>query len=120
MKVVTQLSRYKPLYSSVTFGAVGTTQERTVNTLKWIKEETDLTVMSHLTCIGATLGAMYSLLRDYMAKVIDNILALRGDPPKNVPDFDPAKGEFRYAGDLVQNTMNRSDSPSEIIEALGL
>jgi methylenetetrahydrofolate reductase (NADPH) len=102
MKVVRELSVFDPLYVSVTFGAGGTTQERTVNALKWIREETDLTVMSHLTCIGATRESIDSLLRDYQAMDIDNILALRGDPPKNVPDFDPTKGEFKYAGDLVR------------------
>lgn len=102
MRVVKDLSKYDPLYVSVTYGAGGTTQERTGNTLRWIKKETNLTVMSHLTCIGATRTSMDGLLRDYMAHSIDNILALRGDPPRNVADFDPAKGEFRYAKDLVE------------------
>ncbi len=102
MKVVKDLSAYAPLYVSVTYGAGGSTRERTRNTLTWIKEETDLTVMSHLTCIGATRTAVDLLLKDYQAHNIDNILALRGDPPKNVPDFDPAKGEFKYARDLVE------------------
>jgi methylenetetrahydrofolate reductase (NADPH) len=102
MAVVKELSTFNPLYISVTYGAGGTTQERTITTLQWIKEETDLTVMSHLTCIGATRGSMDELLRRYISMGIDNILALRGDPPRNVPDFDPSKGEFRYARDLVR------------------
>jgi methylenetetrahydrofolate reductase (NADPH) len=102
MKVVKDLSACDPLYVSVTYGAGGTTRDRTVNTLKWIKQETDLTVMSHLTCIGATRASMDALLRDCQDHGIDNILALRGDPPKNAPDFDPARGEFKYARDLVE------------------
>lgn len=102
MKVVKDLRRYDPLYVSVTYGAGGSTRERTSNTLKWIRDETDLTVMSHLTCIGATRESIDALLRDYMAAGIDNILALRGDPPRNVPDFDSSSGEFRYARDLVE------------------
>jgi methylenetetrahydrofolate reductase (NADPH) len=102
LAVVNALAAYDPLYVSVTYGAGGTTQERTVNTLKWIRQETDVTVMSHLTCIGATRASLDRLLQDYGAHGIDNILALRGDPPKNVPDFDAARGEFRYARDLVQ------------------
>ena len=102
MKVVKDLSAYDPLYVSVTYGAGGTTRDRTVNTLTWIKQETDLTVMSHLTCIGATRAAVNALLKEYRADGIDNILALRGDPPKNVPDFDPGRGEFKYARDLVE------------------
>ncbi len=101
MKIVKDLSVLSPLYVSVTYGAGGTTQDRTVNTLKWIKEETDLTVMSHLTCIGATRSSMNTLLREYQSQGIDNILALRGDPPKSVPDFDPRQGQFKYAKDLV-------------------
>ncbi len=102
MAVVKELSTFNPLYISVTYGAGGTTHERTITTLQWIKEETDLTVMSHLTCIGATRSSMDELLRRYISMGVDNILALRGDPPRNVPDFDPSKGEFRYARDLVR------------------
>lgn len=101
MKVVHELKKFDPMYVSVTFGAGGSTQDRTKNTLLWIKEETGLNVMSHLTCIGATTNSMDSLLRDYKENGIDNVLAMRGDPPKDVKDFDPAKGDFRYAKDLV-------------------
>lgn len=101
IEVVKTLRRFDPMYVSVTYGAGGSTQDRTLNTLKKIKGETDLTVMSHLTCIGATRGSMDSLLKEYITNGIDNILALRGDPPKDVKDFDPTKGEFKYAKDLV-------------------
>jgi methylenetetrahydrofolate reductase (NADPH) len=101
LKVVKDLNAFGPLYVSVTYGAGGTTRDRTINTLEWIKEETDLTVMSHLTCIGATKHSLDALLKEYQARGIDNILALRGDPPKNLPDFDPEQGEFQYAKDLV-------------------
>lgn len=101
MRTVNDLKRHNPLYVSVTYGPGGSTQDRTNHTLKWIRHETDLTVMSHLTCIGATRTSIDALLRDYMAHGIDNILAMRGDPPRNVPGFDLTKGEFRYAKDLV-------------------
>lgn len=102
MAVVRELRSFNPLYVSVTYGAGGTTQDRTYRTLLWLRNETDLTVMSHLTCIGATEKAMDELLRRYISVGVDNILALRGDPPKGVPDFDPLRGEFRYASDLVR------------------
>jgi methylenetetrahydrofolate reductase (NADPH) len=102
MKVVRELCQFDPLYVSVTYGAGGSTQERTVNTLKWIKQEAALNVMSHLTCIGSTRASLDRILSEYAAEGIDNILALRGDPPRNVPDFDIAKGEFRFARDLVK------------------
>jgi methylenetetrahydrofolate reductase (NADPH) len=102
MQVVKELSQYDPLYASVTYGAGGTTQERTKDVLYMLKQETELTLMSHLTCIGATSESMDRLLTDYKDHGIDNILALRGDPPPDVPDFDPTKGEFSYAIDLVK------------------
>jgi methylenetetrahydrofolate reductase (NADPH) len=106
MKVVNELKAFDPLYVSVTYGAGGTTQDRTLNTLKWISKETDLTVMSHLTCIGATKMSMSALLKEYQDSGIDNILALRGDPPMNRPDFDPTLGEFKYARNLVDFVKN--------------
>jgi methylenetetrahydrofolate reductase (NADPH) len=102
LQVVKELQRHKPMYASVTYGAGGTTQERTRDVLYLLRKETDLTLMSHLTCIGATRESMDELLRDYLEHGIDNILALRGDPPPDVPDFDPTKGEFSYAIDLVR------------------
>jgi len=101
MKVVQELSDFDPLYVSVTYGAGGTTQDRTFDALTWIKNEVDLTVMSHLTCIGATRASMSALLTKYQAVGIDNILALRGDPPRNAPQFSLDRGEFKYARDLV-------------------
>jgi methylenetetrahydrofolate reductase (NADPH) len=71
MKVVKDLAVYDPLYVSVTYGAGGTTRDRTVSTLKWIKQETDLSAMSHLTCIGATRASINALLRDYQDHGID-------------------------------------------------
>ncbi|MFN3480988.1 MAG: methylenetetrahydrofolate reductase [Thermodesulfovibrionales bacterium] len=68
MTVVRELSAFSPLYVSVTYGAGGTTQDRTYRTLRWLREETDLTVMSHLTCIGATKKALDELLKRYILK----------------------------------------------------
>ena len=103
MKVIHELRKYDPMYVSVTYGAGGSTQDRTKNTLMWIKEETDLTVMSHLTCIGATRESMDALLKDYMANGIDNILALRGDPPRDADDIESYyQGDFKNANDLVK------------------
>jgi methylenetetrahydrofolate reductase (NADPH) len=101
-KVIGDLREYNPLYVSVTYGAGGSTQDRTRDTLLMLKSETDLTLMSHLTSINTTEQEMHSILRDYIKNGIDNILALRGDPPKDTEGFDPTKGEFQYARDLVQ------------------
>jgi methylenetetrahydrofolate reductase (NADPH) len=101
MQVVRELTALAPLYVSMTYGAGGTTQDRTIAALKWISAEKGLTLMSHLTGIGATRESLGALLKEFRAVGIDNVLALRGDPPKNAPGFDPAAGDFKYARDLV-------------------
>lgn len=97
-----ELEPHGPLYASVTYGAGGSTQERTRETLYRLKEETGLTLMSHLTCVGARREDMDKLLRDYIDHGIDNILALRGDPPHDMYEFDRSAGDFSYARDLVE------------------
>ncbi len=101
VKVAQDLSRLGPLYASVSYGAGGTTRDSTLMALTWLREETSLNLMSHLTGIGATRESMDRLLRELQEIGVENILALRGDPPKSVPDFDPLAGEFRFARDLV-------------------
>jgi methylenetetrahydrofolate reductase (NADPH) len=101
MQVVRELTALAPLYVSMTYGAGGTTQDRTLAALKWIGAEKQLTLMSHLTGIGATKESLGALLKQFRAIGIDNILALRGDPPKNAQGFDPVAGDFKYARDLV-------------------
>jgi methylenetetrahydrofolate reductase (NADPH) len=101
MQVVRELTALAPLYVSMTYGAGGTTQDRTLAALKWIGAEKGLTLMSHLTGIGATKESLGAILEQFQAVGIDNILALRGDPPKNTPGFSPAAGDFKYARDLV-------------------
>lgn len=102
MAVVKELEAYKPIYASVTYGAGGSTQDRTRDTLLTLRKETGLNLMSHLTCIGAKKDAMDALLADYRENGIDNILALRGDPPHDMYEFDRTAGEFLYARDLVE------------------
>ncbi|MCL5023391.1 MAG: methylenetetrahydrofolate reductase [NAD(P)H] [Nitrospirae bacterium] len=101
MKVVNELRRYDPLFVSVTCSPGNLAHERTVDAITWMRQETDLTVMPHPTCIGATRESIDMVLRKYIKNGIDNILALRGDPPENVPDFHSETGEFAYAKDLV-------------------
>jgi len=101
MKAVHELRKYDPLFVSVTCSPGSITHERTVNAMTWLRQETDLTVMPHFTCIGATQASIDAVLREYIRLGIDNILALRGDLPRDIPGFDPAKGEFTHAKDLV-------------------
>ncbi|MHB8845538.1 MAG: methylenetetrahydrofolate reductase [NAD(P)H] [Nitrospirota bacterium] len=102
LEVVNDLKAFGPLYLSMTYGAGGTTQERTMNALGWIRSDNSLPLMSHLTGIGATRDSIGAIVDELEALGIDNILALRGDPPKNAPDLDAAKGEFPFARDLVE------------------
>ncbi len=98
---IAELKPLKPAYVSVTYGAGGSTREHTHNLVVRIQKETDLTVVSHLTCVGHTRDQMRAILERYCQNEVENILALRGDPPKGQADFaQPADG-FSYAADLV-------------------
>ncbi len=102
LEVVRELRACDPAYVSVTYGAGGSSRERTRDLLLRIGRETDLTVMSHLTGIGATREETDRLLRDYEDNGIENILALRGDPPKEASHFETSDGPFPHAKDLVR------------------
>ncbi len=98
---IADLMPLEPAYVSVTYGAGGTTRELTHELVVRLQTETDLTVVSHLTCVGATREETRALLERYRAHNIHNIMALRGDPPKNSAGFVHTEGGFRYAGELV-------------------
>lgn len=101
LETIANLMPLEPSYVSVTYGAGGTTRDRTHDLVVRIKEQTNITVVSHLTCVGSTRDEMYAILEKYQEAGIENILALRGDPPKGQADFvHPADG-FEYAADLV-------------------
>ncbi|AEE14003.1 Methylenetetrahydrofolate reductase (NAD(P)H) [Thermodesulfobium narugense DSM 14796] len=92
----------KPLFASITYGAGGTTQDKTFEIVKFVNSLKAFAVMPHLTCIGATKDSVNFLIKKYDDLGVFNILALRGDPPKNVENFDISKGEFKHAIDLVK------------------
>ncbi len=96
--VIEELGPLSPEYMSVTYGAGGTTQEKTLETVKYIQEQTNQAAAPHLTCIGATEESVTELLDTYAELGIKRIVALRGDLPSGM--MDP--GEFKYASDLVK------------------
>ena len=98
---ISDLRRLKPAYVSVTYGAGGSTRELTHSLVKRITRETDLTVVSHLTCIGSSRDEIGNLLQTYWSEGIRNIMALRGDPPRGEKNFEPHPDGFRYATELV-------------------
>jgi methylenetetrahydrofolate reductase (NADPH) len=96
--VIEELAPIQPEYISVTYGAGGTTQERTLETVKYIAQHTAFEAAPHLTCIGATQESVDHLLNEYAQLGVRRIVALRGDLPSGM--MDP--GEFKYASDLVK------------------
>jgi methylenetetrahydrofolate reductase (NADPH) len=99
---VAELQRLRPSFVSVTYGAGGTTRERTHDLIVRIQRETDLTAVSHLTCVCHTRDELEAILAHYAASGIENILALRGDPPRDRPDYDRNGDAFKYADELVR------------------
>ncbi len=94
-----ELEGLHPSYVSVTYGAGGTTRERTHDLVVGIDRDTSMTAMAHLTCAAHTRAELVEIVERYRAAGIDNILALGGDPPK---DLDLPPGELRYAIELVE------------------
>ena len=100
-KTMVDLVLLRPSYVSVTYGAGGSTRELTHGLIIRIHEHTGLTVVSHMTCVGSTKADIGEILREYQEHGIDNIMALRGDPPKGETSFRQPEGGFAHAGDLV-------------------
>jgi methylenetetrahydrofolate reductase (NADPH) len=106
-RTIRDLKELEPTFVSVTYGAGGSTRERTRDVVKRIHEEVGLNVMAHLTCIAHGREEILEILKDYDRIGIDNILALRGDVPRDRPDFRPPQGACRYAVELVRLIRER-------------
>ncbi len=100
-RAIQDLTPLQPSFVSVTYGAGGSTQELTRELVVRVRKETNLTVVAHLTLIGASRDALRRLLDEYVQAGIDNIMALRGDPPRGQGRFQPHPDGFRYAAELV-------------------
>jgi methylenetetrahydrofolate reductase (NADPH) len=99
---IAELQQLHPSFVSVTYGAGGSTRERTHDLIVRIQRETDLTAVSHLTCVCHSTDELSAILDRYAASGIENILALGGDPPKNLANYDRAKDAFCNADGLVR------------------
>jgi len=97
----TALKRMAPDFVSVTYGAGGSTRERTAQVSALLKDELGFTVMPHLTCVGHTRDELTAVADRIHAGGFRNIMTLRGDPPKGETTFTPYKDGLRYASDLV-------------------
>jgi methylenetetrahydrofolate reductase (NADPH) len=91
----------RPSFVSVTYGAMGSTRARTIDVAKHIQNEIGINVMAHLTCVGSTRAELRGVLNDLEAAGIENVLALRGDPPKDSAVFETVPGGFGHANDLI-------------------
>lgn len=98
---IEQLKPLRPAFVSITYGAGGSTRTRTVALAKQIQSEIGLTVLAHVTCVGSTRAELRELFDDLARSGIQNVLALRGDPPKGQAEFQPAAGGFAHASDLI-------------------
>jgi methylenetetrahydrofolate reductase (NADPH) len=98
---IRELEPLKPAFVSVTYGAGGSTRERTHNLVVRIKETTSLDPVPHLTCVCHQETDIGPILDRYAAHGVSNILALGGDPPRDLAGYDRAKDAFQHAADLV-------------------
>ncbi len=107
LSTIEDLKPYRPGYVSVTYGAGGSTRPLTVDLVKRIKNEVGIETMAHLTCVGADRSEIAGVLDELAEGGIENILALRGDPPLGEAEFRPVAGGFRHASDLVAFIKDR-------------
>lgn len=106
-QTVSELRPYRPAYVSVTYGAGGSTRRLTVELVQRIKAETGIETMAHLTCVGATRDEIASVLDQFALAGIENVLALRGDPPRGQKEFEVTPGGFAHGGELVAFVRER-------------
>jgi len=100
-QTIETLKQLTPSFVSVTYGAGGSTRRKTIEITERIKREIGIEAMAHLTCVGHSRGEILTLLEELEAAGIENIMALRGDPPKGETSFVPHPDGFRYASELV-------------------
>jgi methylenetetrahydrofolate reductase (NADPH) len=106
---IERLAALAPRFVSVTYGADGSTRERTHAAVARIIGETRLTAAPHLTCIGATRGEIDDVAREYWDLGVRHLVALRGDPPKGTERYVPRSGGYAFAADLVRGLRDIAD-----------
>jgi methylenetetrahydrofolate reductase (NADPH) len=105
----TALRRLAPDFVSVTYGAGGTTRDRTAQVCDFLRTDFGFTVMPHLTCVGHTAAELAGIADQIHTGGFRNIMALRGDPPKGEATFTPYRDGLRFASDLVALLKSRHD-----------
>ncbi|HET7825508.1 MAG TPA: methylenetetrahydrofolate reductase [NAD(P)H] [Anaeromyxobacter sp.] len=108
-ETVEALRPLAPAYVSVTYGAGGSTRTRTVELVKRLKREAEVEAMAHVTCVGASRDEIAAVLDEVADAGIQNVLALRGDPPRGQTEFVPHPEGFRHASELVAFIRSRPE-----------
>ena len=101
------LREFEPDFVSVTYGAAGSTRGLTLELTKWIKQELGIEAMAHLSCVGATSDELCVILDSLADAGIENVLALRGDPPHGDAQWRPHPGGLRYSSELAELIAKR-------------
>jgi methylenetetrahydrofolate reductase (NADPH) len=100
-RTIAELGALQPAFVSVTYGAGGSTREKTIDIVTRIRGVAGIEAMAHLTCVGSTRDELRTVLARLTEAGIRNVLALRGDPPKGQSAFTAVEGGFRYASELI-------------------
>src|SRR5512138_3038629 len=101
METIAALRPLQPAWVSVTYGAGGSTRAKTVELVRRLKRESGIEPMAHVTCVGASRAEIATLLDEVAAAGVQNVLALRGDPPRGESSFRPHPDGLRHASELV-------------------
>src|SRR2546423_5651271 len=108
-QTVGELHAIRPSYVSVTYGAGGSTRQKTVSLVERIQSDLNIRSMAHLTCVGHTAEEISGILDNLWSAGIRNVLALRGDPPQGQSQFIVTPGGFAYADQLVSHIRSKHD-----------
>jgi methylenetetrahydrofolate reductase (NADPH) len=112
-----QLLEFSPSYITCTYGAGGSTRDKTLEIVEQVHRRYGYPVASHLTCVGSRVDELKAYLAEAAARGVDNIVALRGDPPRGHSEFKPVAGGLTYASELV--ALVRSEFPQFGIAVAG-
>jgi methylenetetrahydrofolate reductase (NADPH) len=108
-ETVPGLKALQPAFISVTYGAGGSTRDTTTRIVKRLRDQHGIESMPHLTCVGSTQEMLGHFLDEILKLGFENVLALRGDPPKDQATFQAVEGGFSYATDLIRFIRGRTD-----------
>src|SRR5215203_3366493 len=110
-RALAELSRLSPTFVSVTYGAAGSTTERrkTIDIVKHLKRDYGMEAMAHFTCVGATTGELREMLDTMRDAGLENVLALRGDPPQGQTEWTATEGGLSYSRELIELIRDEYD-----------